>query len=277
MYIDCHVHFWKLSRGDYGWLKPANTVLYQDYLPDQLLPELQAFGVEGLVAVQAAPTAEEAAFMLELSQDWRVISAVSGGLDPFAERFHEELTSLRSNPRFTGIRMNGSAFREERSETDLYKLRAALADMAQAGLTLDLLVQPDDLCTVASYLEELPMLKAVVNHLGCPNVIAQRNEPWHTGMERLCQLPGTAVKLSGMITMAGGLRPERLRPFVHRLIQLFGCDRLLFGSDWPVALQAGNYRDVIYLFEAVLPKELTEEEKGKIRAGNARCFYPMAR
>ncbi|NOU66593.1 amidohydrolase family protein [Paenibacillus sp. LMG 31461] len=275
MYIDSHVHFWKPSRGDYGWLKPENELLYQDYLPGQLLPELGAFGVKGLVAVQAAVTAEEAAFLLEMAQTWRVISGVSGGLDPFADTFHEELASLKADPCFTGIRLSGSAFRSERSKADQSKLRSALAALMQAGLTLDLLVKPEDLSDVASYLEELPLLNAVVNHLGCPDIRGQRMEPWRTGMERLSQHPSVVVKLSGMITMAGGFYPEKLRPYIAQLLQLFGSDRLLFGSDWPVALQAGGYRDVIDLFEAVLPDDLTEEEKGMIRAGNASRFYPI--
>ncbi|WP_409340363.1 amidohydrolase family protein [Paenibacillus sp. MBLB4367] len=273
MYIDSHVHFWKPARGDYGWLKPDNALLCQDYMPERLLPALRTFGVEGLVAVQAAPTAEEAAFLLELSQSWPVISGVSGGLDPFAERFPEQLRSLQAHPRFTGIRINGSAFREGRSAGDRSKLRAALGSLMQAGLTLDLLVQPDDLFGVASYLEEVPALKAIVGHLGCPAVRTRQTEPWRTGMERLARLPETAVKLSGMITMAGGPHPELLRPYVEQLVRLFGCDRLLFGSDWPVALQAGGYRDVVDLFEDLLPDGLSQEEKGEIRAGNARRFY----
>lgn len=275
MYIDSHVHFWKPSRGDYGWLKPENELLYQDYLPEQLLSELGAFGVKGLVAVQAAVTAEESAFLLELAQAWPVISGVSGGLDPFVDHFHEEIMSLKADPRFTGIRLGGSAFRSERSGTDQNKLRLALTTLMQAGLTLDLLVKPQDLSDVASYLEELPLLKAVVNHLGCPDIRGQGIEPWRIGMERLSQLSCVAVKLSGMITMAGGFHPERLRPYIDQLLQLFGSDRLLFGSDWPVALQAGGYGDVIDLFEAVLPDDLTEEEKGMIRAGNASRFYPI--
>ncbi|CAN7704536.1 amidohydrolase family protein [Paenibacillus sp. LjRoot153] len=275
MYIDCHVHFWKPSRGDYGWLKPENELLYKDYLPEQLLPELGAFGVKGLVAVQAAVSAEEAVFLLELAQTWPVISGVSGGLDPFADLFHEQLELLKANPRFTGIRLSGSAFRSERSEADRNKLRSALAALMQADLTLDLLVQPGDLSAVASYLEETPQLKSVVNHLGCPNIREQRQEPWLTGMKRLARLPLVAVKLSGMITMAGGFHPEKLRDYTDLLLQLFGSERLLFGSDWPVALQAGGYRDVIDLFEAVLPDKLAEEEKGMIRAGNASRFYPM--
>lgn len=273
MYIDSHVHFWKPSRIDYGWLKPENKLLYQDYLPAQLLPELIAIGVKGLVAVQAAFKAEEAAFLLELAQTWPVISSVSGGLDPFADLFHKQLESLKANPRFTGIRLNGSVFRSDRSETDRIKLKAALIALMEAELTLDLLVQPGDLADVASYLEELPMLKSVVNHLGCPNIREQQLEPWRTGMERLSRLPGVAVKLSGMITMAGGFHPEKLRPYIEQLLQMFGSNRLLFGSDWPVALQAGGYRDVIDLFETVLPDELAEEEKGRIRAGNASRFY----
>lgn len=275
MYVDCHVHFWKPSRGDYGWLKPESELLYKDYLPEQLLPELNAFGVKGLVAVQAAVSSEEAAFLLELTQTWPVISGVSGGLDPFADHFHEQLESLKANPRFTGIRLGGSAFRSERSETDRNKLRSVLAALMQAGLTLDLLVQPADLADVAWYLEDLPQLKAVVNHLGCPDIRAQRMEPWQTGMKRLSRLPFVAVKLSGMITMSGGFHPERLRHYIDLLLQLFGSDRLLFGSDWPVALQAGGYRDVIDLFEAVLPDDLAEDEKGRIRAGNISRFYPI--
>jgi L-fuconolactonase len=275
MYIDSHVHFWKPLRGDYGWLKPENELLYKDYLPEQLLPELDAFGVNGLVAVQAAVTAEEAAFLLELAQTWPIISGVSGGLDPFVDLFHEELKSLKADPGFTGIRLSGSAFRSERSEADQNKLRLALTLLMQANLTLDLLVQPQDLSDVASYLKELPLLKTVVNHLGCPDIRGQRMEPWLTGMERLSQLPCVAVKLSGMITMAGGFHPEKLQPYIDQLLQLFGSERLMFGSDWPVALQAGSYKDVINLFEAVLPDDLTEEEKGMIRAGNASRFYPI--
>jgi L-fuconolactonase len=275
MYVDSHVHFWQPSRMDYGWLKPENELLYKDYLPAHLLPELSAFGVKGLVAVQAAVKMEEAAFLLELAQSCPIISGVSGGLDPFADHFHDQLTSLKANPCFTGIRLNGSAFRSIRSEPQQVKLRSALAALVQAGLTLDLLIQPDDLADVASYLEEMPQLKSVVNHLGCPTIREQRMEPWRTGMERLAQIPGVAVKLSGMITMAGGFHPERLRPYINLLVQLFGSDRLLFGSDWPVALQAGGYRDVIDLFEAVLPDDLAEEEKGMIRTGNASRFYPI--
>lgn len=273
MYVDSHVHFWQPARGDYGWLKPENALLYQDYLPDRLLPELQAHGVEGLVVVQAAPTAAEAAYLLELTQSGPVAAAVSGGLDPFAERFASQLQALRANPRFTGVRIGGSAFREERSADDKSRLRAALDSLLHAGLTLDLLVRPDELAGVAAYLEAVPTLQAVVNHLGCPDVREPHMEPWAAGMERLSRLPGVAVKLSGMITMAGGPRADLLRPYVEHQVQLFGCDRLLFGSDWPVALQAGGYGDVIALFEALLPADLTPEEKGKIRGGNARRIY----
>ncbi|WJH32190.1 amidohydrolase family protein [Paenibacillus sp. CC-CFT747] len=273
MYVDSHVHFWMPERGDYGWLNPENELLYQDYLPERLLPALHAWGVDSLIVVQAAPTAEETAFLMELAKTWPVISGVSGGLDPFGERFSEQLESFRSDPRFVGVRINGSAFRRDRPSADRGRLRSALDSLTQAGLTLDLLVQPGDLAAVAAYLEERPALQAVVNHLGCPAIPARQLEPWGTGMERLARLPNVAVKLSGMITMAGGSSPERLQPYVDRLFQAFGCERLLFGSDWPIALQAGGYGDVVDLFEALLPEGLDPEEKEKIHAGNARRIY----
>lgn len=273
MYVDAHVHFWKPSRGDYGWLKPDHPLLYRDYLPEQLLPELRAFGVEALVVVQAAPTVEEAAFLLELTRSSPFAAAVSGGLDPFSERFADELTTLLAQRRFTGVRFGGAAFRSDRPAGERGKLRAALARLQSSGLTLDLLARPDELLDVASYLEDVPELKAVVNHLGCPDAKVRPSKPWRSGMERLARLPGVAVKLSGMLTLAGGPDPKPLRPYVDALLRLFGSGRLLFGSDWPVALQAGGYGDVVRLFEALLPDGLSEKEKGDIRAGNARRWY----
>ncbi|MBB3114482.1 L-fuconolactonase [Paenibacillus phyllosphaerae] len=273
MYVDSHVHYWQLARGDYGWLKPSNPLLYQDYLPDRLSGELGKYGVEAVIAVQAAPTFEEATYLLELSGERPEIAGVIGGLDPLTAGFQEELAALCANRRFRGIRVGGSVFDPGLPDHDRKKVLSALGTCKDAGLVVELLVDPRRLAEVAATLAQLPGLTVVVDHLGCPAVKERATEQWMAGMERLSELPGVYVKLSGMMTMAGGRRPELLRPYTDRLHQWYGASRLLFGSDWPVALQAGGYVDVVDLFEELLPDTLTFEEKGWIRAGNAKRIY----
>ncbi|WP_158299433.1 amidohydrolase family protein [Paenibacillus antri] len=276
MYVDSHVHFWALSRGDYGWLKPSNPVLYRDYLPEHLLPKLQERGVEGVIAVQAAPTEAEARFLLELSLRYPIVVGVSAGLDPFAATFAASIERLRESPAFKGVRLNGSDFlRAQADEEARSKLEEALRLMERARLTLDVLLRPDALAAVAERLSETPALRCVVNHLGCPGAGSgePRDARWSEGMKRLAALPSVSAKLSGMLTLSE--RPEPLRPYVDELFDRFGSARLLFGSDWPVALQAGGYDDVVERFESLLPAGLGADELRLLRAGNARRIYGL--
>ncbi|GAA3401902.1 amidohydrolase family protein [Paenibacillus hodogayensis] len=274
MYIDSHVHFWRLDRGDYDWLKPGNTLLYRDYLPEQLLPSLHRHQVEGLVIVQAAHTVEETDYMIDLAEQIPLPVRVIGGLNPLTETFREQLERLAGHPRFAGIRVNGSLLREQEGMSG-DGLKQALRLLERAGLVLELLVRPDDLAAAETYLRDVPGLTAVIDHLGVPPVREQLMDPWAELMENMAALPNVAVKLSGMITQAGGYDPERLNPYVRHLTDSFGPGRLLFGSDWPVALLGGGYDDVVRLFEELLPAEWSERDKSLVRAENARRLYGL--
>jgi L-fuconolactonase len=230
--------------------------------------------VDGVIAVQAAPTEAEAWFLLELSRRFPVIVGVSAGLDPFSGEFEAAIERLRSDPTFKGVRLNGGEFRRAQADAaSRAKLTAALRTLERAGLTLDLLVRPDALAAVAERLEEAPSLRSVVNHLGGPNAEEMPNESWTEGVRRLSALPNTFAKLSGMLTLSR--RPEPLRPYVDALFDRFGARRLLFGSDWPVALQAGGYGDVVARFESLLPNGIDEAELRLVRGGNARRVYRL--
>ncbi|WNR42954.1 amidohydrolase family protein [Paenibacillus roseipurpureus] len=270
-YIDTHVHFWKPSRGDYGWLKPSNERLYRDYLPEQLLPELQAQGVEGVIAVQAAFTVEEAEFLLGLADRNPCIVGVVGGIDPLAADFTDKLERLSTHECFVGLRFNGDTFAMSEVEESLRRLQ-------QAGLTLDVLAGSEQLEAVYERLRRVPELKAVVNHLGNP--LRGEADLWRQGIGRLAELPEVRVKLSGMITQAGGdsspaEQVERLKPYIDDLLHSFGAKRLLFGSDWPVALLGGGYEHVVRLFESLLDRAVSKQDQQAIRSGNAREVYKV--
>ncbi|MCZ8510929.1 hypothetical protein O9H85_00445 [Paenibacillus filicis] len=105
MIIDAHQHYWKISRGDYGWLTPkSGPLLYQDYMPERLSPELQRCGVAGTVVVQAAPTMEETEFLLGLCEQEETLLGVVGWLDINDEDFEKHFTWFRSHSRFVGVR-----------------------------------------------------------------------------------------------------------------------------------------------------------------------------
>lgn len=272
VYFDSHVHFWKLERGDYHWLKPSNPVLYQNYLPSDLFGLEDANALRGIIVVQAAPTVAETEYLLELSGKNERILGVVGWLDPFADSFVDEYKRLRNNPKFVGIRLDRSVF-EQCKEQVPYCLIAHLRLLEEDGFPIDLLIGPEQIPTVLKYLKYVPHLKAVINHLGGPSIRTGEIEPWPAYIDELSAFPNVYCKWSGMITPAGGMNPHLLAPYIRHTAERFGPNRIMFGSDWPVALTAGTYHDVVQLFEQLLPKQWSDEERANVRMHNSKEFY----
>ncbi|MNI18911.1 Amidohydrolase [compost metagenome] len=274
MYVDSHVHFWKLDRGDYTWIPRDNKVLAQDRLPAELKPILDAHDVEGVILVQAASTVAETDYMLELAEHHPWILGVVGGLQIAADEFQYDYERLRKNSKFAGIRINGSAF-EEKDETRKQLILKRLKVMEVDGFPIDILARPHEIPSVLEFLKNVPDLKAVLNHLGVPPIKDQIEEPWKSLIQEIAAYPNTMVKISGMITQAGGYHPELLAPYISHLIEMFGPQRIMFASDWPVALLGGSYEAVVQLFEALLPAHWNEEEREPVRRLNAQRFYQV--
>lgn len=274
-YIDSHVHLWKLSRGDYGWLTPAAGIIYRDYEFEQLAPHLDAHGVQGIVAVQAAPTVAEAEYLLHLADEHPRIVGVIGWMSLIAPDFRATFDRLAEHPAFAGIRLD-SSFRDqflEGSRKDA--LLDGLRYIARKGKAVEWLMAPGMMDVLLACLPEVDGLKAVVDHLGSPSMAEEALEPWSSQMEIVSRFPQAAVKLSGMITQGDRTRPDRHRPFVERLNELFGPDRLMFGSDWPVALLGGSYDETVRYFERLLPSGWDEAALERVRRTNAIRIYGL--
>ncbi|MFD0619598.1 amidohydrolase family protein [Paenibacillus sp. GCM10027629] len=276
MIIDAHQHYWQLQRGDYGWLTPdTGPVLYQDYMPEQLNLELQQRGVMGTIVVQAAPTIEETEFLLDLCEQEETLLGVVGWLDVNGSDFEQHYLRFRTKQHFVGIRPTFPAAPD--GDWSRYpQLLRNLALLAEDGFPVDLLIRPADLPAMAKLVKNVPKLKAVINHLAVPDIKNNQMEPWATGLEAIARFEHVTCKLSGLATGSGGRRqaPE-VAPYVKHAIDVFGTERLMFGSDWPVCLQAGSFTDMLGMVGAALPFDMTEAQIEAIFGGNAVRTYRL--
>lgn len=277
MIIDAHQHYWMIRRGDYGWLTPkSGPLLYQDYMPERLKPELRQCGVAGTIVVQAAPTMEETEFLLDLCEQEKTLLGVVGWLDVSGEDFERHFARFRSHSRFVGIRPHFPDVQD--GDWSRYpQLVRNLSLLAEDGFPVDLLVRATGLPAMVKLLERVPKLAAVINHLAKPDIAGKLIDPWAQWMEAAARFEHVSCKLSGLATETGGVPWQKadFAPYVKHALDVFGAERILFGSDWPVCLQAGSFPDMLEAMRMALPADLTCSEADAIFGGNAARVYRL--
>lgn len=267
--IDAHCHFWRLSRGDYGWLDGAGGPLApirRDFLP----PDYPGDAAR-LIVVQAAPTLAETDFLLGLAAETPRIAGVVGWVDLADPAAVAQLTTRAKDPWFKGVR----PMLQDIAATDWLEHAPrpdALAAVRDLGLRFDALITERHLGVLARFAGRNPNLPLIIDHAAKP----RRTPGWEEGMRALAALPWVQCKLSGLMTE---LAPEEradplaaLRPIVARLLDWFGPERLIWGSDWPVMTLAASYDQWVALTGELL-RDLTEAERAAILGGNAARFY----
>lgn len=272
MIIDAHQHFWKPSRGDYGWLTPELELLYRDFLPRDLKPLLDSCGVEKTILVQAAPTRAETEFMLELAREHEFIAGVVGWIDFEAADAAAQIGDLSGDPLLLGLR----PMIQDIPDVD-WILRSqnepAFAAMVNHHLVFDALVLPIHLKNLLSVVVRFPDLSVVIDHAAKPSIREGVQESWFREMEDLAQHPQVSCKVSGLVTEAGpDWKPGDLTPVIDHLIAVFGPNRLIWGSDWPVLNLAGDYGQWFEVANEAL-QECTETDRSAVFGGNAERIY----
>lgn len=275
--VDAHHHFWRVSRGDYHWMDPAmGEPLLRDYLPADLAPLLRRAGVDRTVVVQAAQTEAETGFLLELASQADFVAGVVGWLDMEDERFEAKLDALLAHPKFVGLRPMLQDL-----EDDAYILRprvlGSLRTIAEREIAFDFLTFPRHLGHVVTALEAVPGLRAVIDHISKPPIAARAFDDWAHAIARVGEFDNVSCKLSGMVTEAdhASWKPADLQPYVGHVLEVFGPDRLMFGSDWPVCLLAGSYAETLNALRSLLDPVLSGAQQAAIYGGNAIRFYRL--
>lgn len=273
--VDAHHHVWALARGDYGWLTPAAGPIYRDFsLGDYARAAPTHIGLS--VLVQAAPTAAETRYLLDIAHaSGGRVGGVVGWADLEADDAASALRELARDPLLKSVR----PMLQDLDDVEWIcrpRVLQALGVLPALGLRLDALVRPVHLPALLRALDALPDLAVVVDHIAKPNIAAGEWEPWASDMRALASNPRVHCKLSGMATEAGphwGV--EALTPYVDHVLGEFGAGRVMWGSDWPVVETNGGFGRWWQATQALLAP-LEDSDREAILGGNARRFYRLA-
>jgi len=269
--IDSHQHFWRLDRGDYGWLSPALEPIYRDYLPADLEPQLARASIGSTVLVQAAPTVAETRYLLELAQSHAFIAGVVGWVDFDRPDAPETIDALARDAKLVGLRPMIQDIPDP-----LWMLSPELGPafdaMIDHDLVFDALVQPRHLDPLLELAAQYPELRMVVDHGAKPPLRSGDLAEWKAGIASIAASTHAVCKVSGLVTEAGSANPAVLAECVDHLVSVFGPMRLMWGSDWPVCELVCSYEEWHQASEMLLVT-LAAPEREQIYSGTARETY----
>ena len=274
MIVDAHQHYWNPNRGDYGWMPKDHPMLAKPYGPAELAASLAQYGIGQTVLVQAADSVHETEYMLGIADATDTVGGVVGWVDFERPGDLVHLKRLAKHPKFKGVR----PMIQDIEDVD-WMLREDVQwgyrGLIELDLSFDALGFPRHLDNFHRLLTGYPEMRVVIDHCMKPQIRDQAFEDWAAGMARLARDTGAFVKFSGLVTEANdGWGIEDLRPYADHVIQSFGPDRVMWGSDWPVCqLQASyaQWRDVA----GALTAGLSEAERARIFGGTATEFYRL--
>lgn len=273
--IDSHQHFWVFDPVRDNWINDEMVVLKNDFLPAQLLPVLQKNGIDGCVAVQASQTDDETMFLLEMAAENPFIKGVVGWVDLKADDIEEQLQAYGQYNQLKGFR------HILQSEPDMqYMLQPAfqngIAALQKYGYTYDILIYPEHLPYAAQLVSGFPDQKFVVDHMAKPPIKTKEIKDWQNDIESLAKHQNVYCKISGMLTEANWAHWEvaDFTPYLDVVLNAFGANRIMFGSDWPVCLLAGAYKGTMQVMHNFIEK-LSAIEQELFFGGNAVSFYNL--
>jgi L-fuconolactonase len=239
--IDAHQHFWRLGQNDCAWPTPDLAAIHRDYGPADLTRLAAPAGVTGSVLVQSQPSDRDTDWLLALAAGEPFVKAVVGWADLAHPRAAERIAALAMHPKLKGLR----PMLQDLPQDDWIcgpAPAAGLEAMTGHGLVFDALVRPRHVPHLEILARRHPDLRVVIDHAAKPPLADGGLDAWRHDIGAIAALPNVFCKLSGLLTEASpGAGEATLKPCVDHLLKVFGPQRLMWGSDWPVLELAGGY------------------------------------
>jgi L-fuconolactonase len=253
----------------------AMDALRRDYLPDELAPLLQGIGFHGSIAVQARQMAIETDWLLELADRSEFIKGVVGWVDLLSPELPGQLEAYSKNPKLVGVR---HVVQDEPDDHFMLRpeFRRGMAQLRHLDLAYDLLLFPRHLPVAVKLVAEFAHQPFVLDHIAKPPIRAGQISPWAEEIKKLAEFPNVFCKLSGMVTEAEWKRwrPEDFHRYLDIVIEAFGVERVMIGSDWPVCTLSGDYESTMRIV-IDYARQFSPQVREAILGGNCARFYGL--
>jgi L-fuconolactonase len=276
MRIDAHQHFWHYSPAEHIWMNNRMEVLKHDFLPHDLQPLLKPLEFDGSVAVQARQSLEETQWLLQLAERHDFIKAVVGWVDLCSSELSKQLIEFAGHSKLCGVR---HVLHDEPDDEFMLRpgFRGGISKLEDFNLTYDLLLFPRHIPHATRLVREFPRQAFVLDHIGKPMIAEGRTEPWREDVLRLAESPNVHCKLSGMVTEANWKqwKAEDFQTYLDIVVEAFGPDRLMIGSDWPVCILSADYEATMQIVVDYIARFAPIEQAG-IFGENCARFYGIA-
>ena len=277
MTIDAHQHFWRYSPQSHKWITDEMSVLKKDFLPDDLLTLLQANQIDGCVAVQADQSDKETEFLIALANSYPYLKGVVGWIDlqlPIRE-LEVRLQQLSKEEKLKGFR---HIVQDEPSNAFMLQksFMNGIETLSAFNFTYDLLIYPRQLPAAIELVSKFPRQAFVLDHIAKPSIRSGDIENWKKQVSELSEFENVYCKVSGLVTEAtwNNWEYDQFVPYLDVIFETFGTSRIMFGSDWPVCLLAGQYQAVANIIIRYI-SHFSENEQIQIMGQNAVHFYQL--
>ena len=268
--IDTHQHFWNVDDRRYHFPSRQDGVIYRNFGPDDLTPAFAKAGVDRSIAVQAAEGEWETVSLLDQSRRFPWIAGVVGWCDLASPDASAVIDSYRAAGPLVGIR----PMLQKQDDASWLLLEPAsrnLRHLVQAGIVFEALVDVRHLAVIVALAERHPDLAIVVDHMAKPWRHPTRQDEWSAGIQGLSGFGNVAIKVSGYPFEPGSPDPI-YRRLCTVLLEWFGLERLLWGSDWPVCTRHVPYEEAARRAQAAFPADTWN----RVSDLNARRIYGLA-
>ena len=273
--IDSHQHFWKFDKVRDSWIDSSMAAIQHDFMPGDLEPILNKFGIDGCVAVQADQSETETEFLLGLAEDHDFIKGVVGWIDLRADDIGKRLEYFKGFKKLKGFRhvLQGEADRALMLHPQFTK---GIKALKAHDYTYDILIFPDQLGYTHQFIKTFGGHRFVIDHIAKPDIKNKNIEKWEKGIRAIAKHENTWCKVSGMVTEADWLDWHLIdfEPYLNVVFETFGTKRVMFGSDWPVCNVAGGYQQMLSVVKNYTSK-LSADEQAQFWGLNATEFYKL--
>jgi len=274
--IDSHQHFWRFDPNRDTWITDEMHKIRRDFLPSHLHPLLQANGIDGCVAVQADQSVDETDFLLDLANQNDFIQGVVGWIDLQSPGLEESLLYYKKHPKLKGFR---HVLQGETDRALMLKpgFKRGIAALGKHNYTYDILIYPDQLGYTKEFVANFPDQPFVLDHIAKPHIKDRYiTDEWKDAIRAVAAFPNLYCKISGMVTEADWFawKPEHFKVYIDTIVEAFGTNRIMYGSDWPVCLVAASYDQVIGIVRDYFA-QFSKDEQAAFFGGNAIKFYKL--